>query len=363
MAQQAAAGLLNVSTPAPFATNTEPSRLATTWTKWLTSFDIYITAAGIKDAARKKALLLHCVGEGLQDIFATLTVAAADDDNDEFKQATTALTGHFAPKKNKRFERHLFRNCAQGESETMNQYVTKLRTLVKSCEYTDANDAIIDQVIEKCFSKKLRKALLKQSDADLTLDKVLELARVSETVARQSKNFEQPGSHCEGEFIEDGDHINRISRKSKRYQKSKFVRRPPAASMGGNRHSNQGAPDRQSTITPQSKQTSCFRCGDPSHLAHQCGIDRRIPCLNCGKPGHLAKVCKSPPIEVYPKTPKSGHSQVVNYVQEAETEDESESDSSDDDWVLAINSERVVAAMQDNDLLHPIVAGDCFIPY
>ena len=38
----AAAGLLNVPTPGPFVTNTDPSRLAITWTKWQSSFDIYI---------------------------------------------------------------------------------------------------------------------------------------------------------------------------------------------------------------------------------------------------------------------------------------------------------------------------------
>ena len=176
------AGLLNVTTPLPFATNTDASRLATTWNKWKTGFDIYITAAGITDNAQKKALLLHCGGEGIQEIFATLTIDAADADNSEFKRATDALTAHFAPKKNKRYERHLFRSCAQGESDTMNQYVTKLRTLVKTCEYTNANDAIIDQVIEKCHSNKLRKAMLKQPDDTLTLDKILELALLSEIV-------------------------------------------------------------------------------------------------------------------------------------------------------------------------------------
>ena len=143
------AGLLNVATPLPFPTNTDASRLAATWTKWKTGFDIYITASGVADTAQKKALLLHCGGEGLREIFETLTVDAADENNDEFKRATDALTAHFAPKRNKRFERHLFRNCAQGDSETMNQYVTKLRTLIKTCEYGNAEDAIIDQVIEK----------------------------------------------------------------------------------------------------------------------------------------------------------------------------------------------------------------------
>ena len=67
------AGLLNVATPLPFATNTDASRLAAAWTKWKTGLDIYISAAGVTQTAQKKALLLHCGGEGLLEIFETLT--------------------------------------------------------------------------------------------------------------------------------------------------------------------------------------------------------------------------------------------------------------------------------------------------
>ena len=147
----------NVPPPPPFPANVEPSRLATTWSKWKEGFDIYITASGFTDAEQKKALLLHCGGEGIRTIFNTLTVAVATQQNDVFKRASDALTAYFSPKKNKRYERHLFKLCAQAESESMSQWVTKLKTLSKSCEFNDADDAIIDQVIEKCHSNKLRK--------------------------------------------------------------------------------------------------------------------------------------------------------------------------------------------------------------
>jgi bisphosphoglycerate-dependent phosphoglycerate mutase len=122
------AGNLNVSGPPPFSTDIDPSRLSTAWTKWLGAFDIYITATGVTDANQKTALLLHCGGDGIQTIHSTLTIAAATNEVDVFKQTKTALTAHFAPQKNKRYERHLFRLSAQNESETMNQWVTKLRT-------------------------------------------------------------------------------------------------------------------------------------------------------------------------------------------------------------------------------------------
>ena len=70
----------------------------------------------------------------------------------------------------------------------MNQYLTRLRTLATTCEFATSErieDEIIDQVIEKCKSSKLRKSLMKQEAT--TLAKILELALVMETISHHSK--------------------------------------------------------------------------------------------------------------------------------------------------------------------------------
>ena len=125
---------LSISTPAPFPTNTDPPRIGNVWQKWKKGFDTYLIAGGITDPEQKKALLLHCGGEDLREIFDTLTVATTEE-GDAFSKTSDALASYFTPKTNKRYERHLFRNCAQEDHETMSQYVTRLRTLAKYCKF------------------------------------------------------------------------------------------------------------------------------------------------------------------------------------------------------------------------------------
>ena len=47
----------------------EPSVIAAKWERWKKSFQFYVAALGNVADARKKALLLHCGGQEIQDIF------------------------------------------------------------------------------------------------------------------------------------------------------------------------------------------------------------------------------------------------------------------------------------------------------
>ena len=49
----------------------DQSNLAIRWEKYLMRFNNLITAMDIKDDSRKRALLLHYIGEGANDIFYT----------------------------------------------------------------------------------------------------------------------------------------------------------------------------------------------------------------------------------------------------------------------------------------------------
>ena len=57
----------------------------------------------------------------------------------------------------------------------MDSYVTRLRSLAKSCEYDDVDEMIQDQVVDKCASNSLRRRLVQETD--LTLDGILQIAR------------------------------------------------------------------------------------------------------------------------------------------------------------------------------------------
>ncbi len=71
----------------------------------------------------------------------------------------------------------------------MDAYVTRLKRLVKTCDYGTLSAVMIrDQVWEKCHSTRLRRRLLREED--LTLDVILRIARALEASDRQAKQIE-----------------------------------------------------------------------------------------------------------------------------------------------------------------------------
>ena len=148
---------IDVSCPPVFNTHREPAGLGIRWQKWKKGFlNLPDCAPGITNInGQKRALLLHCAGDKVQEIFETLEVDGPDGDIGTYQAAGAALSAYFCPKTNKHFERHIFRSCTQDSGETIHKYVTRLRTLVETCQFHDTSEEIVDQIIEKCASNKL----------------------------------------------------------------------------------------------------------------------------------------------------------------------------------------------------------------
>ena len=72
----------------------------------------------------------------------------------------------------------------------MAQFVTRLRQVVKDCDYGDkAENQICDQVVQRCKSHELRKKLLEKGEK-LTLELLLSTAANHERVQSQLENME-----------------------------------------------------------------------------------------------------------------------------------------------------------------------------
>ena len=122
-----------------------------------------VDGRGITAAARKKALLLHCAGMEVQEVFETLTDpdAPAGEDDDAYKAAPRTLDAYFTPQVNVPYERHIFRPMKQEEHDTVDQFVVRLSNQAARCEFgATKNEQIRDQIIDKCKSTELRRKLL-----------------------------------------------------------------------------------------------------------------------------------------------------------------------------------------------------------
>ena len=89
----------------------DTSKLAQKWKRWLQSLEIYITAVNIRDNKRKKAILLHFLGEEGQDLYETLKGTEPADN--QYEYAIEKFNEYFLPKKNIPFERHIFNSTSQ----------------------------------------------------------------------------------------------------------------------------------------------------------------------------------------------------------------------------------------------------------
>ena len=102
-----------------------------------------------------RALLLHYVGEDVNDIFETLPDPGEEED---FKEAREALTQYFIPRKNVSFEVFKFCNMKQHDDETIDEFHTRLQMGAKYCEFGENQQRDIKSQIELGTSnKKLRR--------------------------------------------------------------------------------------------------------------------------------------------------------------------------------------------------------------
>ncbi|MCG8048362.1 MAG: DDE-type integrase/transposase/recombinase [Candidatus Thiodiazotropha taylori] len=252
------------------------------WTAWLKSFHYFATGSGVTEKTQKRALLLHMVGPNVQEIFETLPDRGG---NGDFDKAVDALNLHFKPKANVPYERHVFRQSSQKEDETVEQFATRLRKLALTCEFGDTkDDAIRDQIIDKCKSNDLRRRFLR--DKDLKLDKLLDIGRSYEAADMCAAKMERPTSLD----------VNRIESKG----------RKPQGSFKSQRYSGQG-------------QMICSRCGRSGHTGKRCVVTKGKKCHKCHQEGHFQKCCRT---KMKKDKAKQGKSKVHVLESDSESTDE-----------------------------------------
>ena len=187
-----------------------------------------------------------------------------------------ALDGHFAPKTNVHFARFEFSRCTQGEDETTDAFVTRLKSKAETCNFTVQHtcacdppttstesyeeEALVNMVITKCNNAELRKKFL-ALDGKVTLDRVLAVARAEEASSRQARAMSEPKA----------DQVNKLSR-GKGF-----------SDLGekGNKGAN------------AQKVFKCYACGQEGHRS---GNRKVCPaygqkCGYCKRIGHLEAVC------------------------------------------------------------------------
>ena len=259
--------VIPLSPPTPLVLDIESSKQNQQWVKYKDTLDLFFIASNIQDQKQQHAMLLYLGGQELREIADTLDPG----NKSTYKELIEKLDNHFSTKINNTFERSKFRSITPQPNESSRSYITRLRAGVVNCKFDKYSneDACVDQFIEKKASPSFRRKLLSQ--ADLTLEKLLELATSREVSDMQASSIE--GQSCSNE-----ETLNKMQiKESKPYNKPYRVETP------FNQNRSQKPNDK----------TKCYGCGRSGHFhgSPDCpALGQK--CKYCGRVNHFENVCQ-----------------------------------------------------------------------
>ena len=91
---------------------------------------------------------------------------------------SSALTDYFTPKQNTEYQRYELCRCLQLPSESLDKFVSRLKALAATCNFTEVDTEVKSQVISGCISQRLRRKGLSEVTWDLS--KLIEVGKVYE---------------------------------------------------------------------------------------------------------------------------------------------------------------------------------------
>ncbi|XP_068728069.1 uncharacterized protein [Montipora capricornis] len=140
-----------------------------------------------KEKEKCSHLLIWC-GEKGRDIVNKWS-GISEEDKKKLKAYFERFKAHVEPRTNPVFCRYKFHNRVQSEVETVEQFVTDLKLLARDCAFKEPDEMMRDRIVFGTNSHKIREKLINQGK-DLTLDKVVEIARTYELSRAQLESME-----------------------------------------------------------------------------------------------------------------------------------------------------------------------------
>lgn len=234
--------------------------VAVNFEKWRKQFEIYFLASGIKDSTeisdeRKVAIVRHCLGPEVQDIYDTLEIPS--DDQKKWSKVLDHLGSHFKPKVNETINRHLFHTRKQREGESIDIFLTDLKKLSINCNFGNLKDSLIrDRVVCGIIDNRVRDSLLRESD--LTLTKCINICKSAELANIHSQQLKSELMEVHG--IKKGDNKQKEKSHKENYEKQVFCK------ACGRKHGWR---------CPAYKK-QCRKCNEYNHFEKMCKNKRKV---------------------------------------------------------------------------------------
>lgn len=200
----------------------ENNLIQSKWDEWLIQFEQFELKFAPHQhctSNQKKAFLLSCAGEGVQNMYKLIPRSG-----DSYEALLTDLAVHFYEEQNFHYFRYLFHQMRLENGDiSFDLYVKRLQEIGAKCNFVDVDSHIIDHVINTHVDDKLRHVLLRQPE--LNLENVIEAVNCHQVEgvavdATVDKNSQQQAN------LDKAPDTKKKNKKKQRNKKPKSCKKP-----------------------------------------------------------------------------------------------------------------------------------------
>lgn len=159
--------------------------LAEHFKRWKRQLEVYMTASGAdtKSKARQTAIILHCAGPQVLEIYDHFEFNEVAEMNDP-KIVLQKIADYCNPRQNEVLQTFRFWNISF--HEPFDAFLTELRTQAETCNFQEKERMIRDNIVFS-VTGKLRELLLRESQLDLK--RAIEICRAYELTSKHVREM------------------------------------------------------------------------------------------------------------------------------------------------------------------------------
>ncbi|XP_022784459.1 uncharacterized protein K02A2.6-like [Stylophora pistillata] len=248
------------------------------WRLWKQRWLNYYLLAGLNDQSEdyKCAMLLHCIGIEAMRLFNGMKFGEGED-RDKMADILMKYDQHFLGQKQEFFERFQFNRRNQESGESIDEYISVLRNMAKTCGFCDCIRELLlmDRLLLGISDDKTRGELL--STHDFTLSKTIEISRAKEAASLHMKALKN-------------EEINKVINKFKEKKPGDDKHKTNGKSgdhVKGKTKDNSGKGKSGETSDPRATKRKCLFCTQVHLMRKELCPAWGKTCMACGGKNHF----------------------------------------------------------------------------